>query len=190
MEIAGFNLPPRLLAFILLSAANVVYSWPTLRKPHRHGFYRFFIFEGAAALLVLSGASAATASPEWLRRVAQLLHLLALIFVATGYLQLRRAGGHQERENFPANRYFENTALLVTTGIYRYIRHPMYSALLLFVWGMLLADLSWPGLAIALLTTAFLLKAVLVEEQENIAFFGQSYVEYMHRTRRFFPFLI
>ncbi|MCK7540462.1 MAG: hypothetical protein MZV63_61010 [Marinilabiliales bacterium] len=31
---------------------------------------------------------------------------------------------------------FEKTTELVTSGIYRYIRHPMYSSLLLLAWGI------------------------------------------------------
>jgi len=181
----------RPLQFVLLSAVNVAYSWHSLHNPHTHGFYRFFIFEGIAALFILQfGTTPAINMPSWPRYLALLFNMTALLLAAAGYLQLRRVGGHHQRIDFPANHYFENTAQLVTTGIYGYIRHPMYSALLLFTWGLVASRYSWFSILIALLTSAILWIAVRVEEQENIAFFGEAYREYMRQTRRFIPFLI
>lgn len=43
---------------------------------------------------------------------------------------------------------FEKTSTLVQTGIYIYIRHPLYSSLILLTWGILLRNAK-PGLIIS-----------------------------------------
>jgi protein-S-isoprenylcysteine O-methyltransferase Ste14 len=83
----------------------------------------------------------------------------------------------------------EKTTELVTTGVYRYIRHPFYSSLLFLGWGILFKKLSWIGVLLAVLTTIFLIITARKEEIENIQFFGANYQEYMKRTKMFVPFL-
>ncbi len=76
---------------------------------------------------------------------------------------------------------------LVTNGIYRYIRHPLYTvgASLFISFGMM-AD-SWFIAALGILT--FILMAIRTpkEEVNLIEKFGDEYREYMKRTGRFFP---
>ncbi|WP_432823942.1 methyltransferase family protein [Trichloromonas sp.] len=84
---------------------------------------------------------------------------------------------------------FENTVNLVTGGIYRYIRHPMYSSLMLLAWGAFLKHFSPAGLVAVVLTSALLVVAGYIEERENLAFFGPAYLEYRKTTKMFLPFL-
>lgn len=76
---------------------------------------------------------------------------------------------------------------LVTTGIYRYIRHPLYTfGSALFVSFGLMAD-NW---FIALLgILAFMLMAARTSKEEAnlIAQFGDEYRTYMKRTGKFLP---
>ena len=84
---------------------------------------------------------------------------------------------------------FEKTTALVTVGIYRYIRHPLYSSLLFLAWGIFFKDPSWPGGLLAVVATLFLVATARVEEAENVRFFGEEYKEYMKQTKMFIPFL-
>jgi len=84
----------------------------------------------------------------------------------------------------------EKTSKLVTVGLYRYIRHPMYSSLLFLGWGMYFKSPSWLDLVLVLLCTFFLIATARMEESENIKFFGSEYVDYMKRTRMFIPFVL
>ena len=84
---------------------------------------------------------------------------------------------------------FEKTAELVTTGVYRTIRHPMYSSLLLLAWGAFWKMPSWAGAALVAAATGCLFATARTEEQENLRFFGPAYAAYMRQTRRFIPFL-
>ena len=84
----------------------------------------------------------------------------------------------------------EDTSVLVIKGIYKYIRHPLYSSLLLLGWGIFFKNLSLLSGGLVLATTAFLIATSLVEESENTRRFGADYTAYMKTTKRFIPFLI
>ncbi|MDA0769303.1 MAG: protein-S-isoprenylcysteine O-methyltransferase [Chloroflexi bacterium] len=77
---------------------------------------------------------------------------------------------------------------LVTDGVYRYMRHPMYAAHLL--WGIAQALLlqNWiAGFAgLATLVPVYLMR-VDREEQMMLEYFGDDYAQYMNRTGRLFP---
>ena len=77
---------------------------------------------------------------------------------------------------------------LVTQGIYRHVRHPMYLALLLYSLGQALVLPNWVAgpsylVAIALL---FVLR-VGPEERMMLEQFGKDYEAYMTRTKRLVP---
>lgn len=80
--------------------------------------------------------------------------------------------------------------MLVTTGIYRYIRHPMYSSLLFLAWGALLKSVTPGTLTLTGIATLTLVVTAKVEEAEDLVRFGEEYRNYMLRTRLFVPFLL
>jgi protein-S-isoprenylcysteine O-methyltransferase Ste14 len=76
---------------------------------------------------------------------------------------------------------------LVTSGPYRWVRHPLYTVgSSLFVAFGMMAD-NWFIAGLGILT--FILMAVRTpkEEANLIEKFGDDYLEYMKRTGRFFP---
>ena len=77
---------------------------------------------------------------------------------------------------------------LVTSGVYRHVRHPMYTAHLLWAiaQGLLLAN--WiAGWAFLLLSLPLYLMRIPKEEQMMLENFGEEYREYMNRTGRLIP---
>jgi protein-S-isoprenylcysteine O-methyltransferase Ste14 len=102
---------------------------------------------------------------------------------------VRRYGKPNGRRNEKALIGIEKTSTLVTTGVYGYIRHPLYSSLLFLGWGTFFKHPSWPGGLLALLATIFLMLTARVEEDENIRFFGTAYQEYMKQSKMFVPYL-
>ena len=77
---------------------------------------------------------------------------------------------------------------LVTQGIYRHLRHPMYSALLLYSLGQALVVPNWiagPSYGVAMvLLFAFRLGP---EERMMLDEFGKDYEEYRGRSKRLVP---
>jgi protein-S-isoprenylcysteine O-methyltransferase Ste14 len=79
---------------------------------------------------------------------------------------------------------------LVTTGIYRFIRHPQYTGIFLFTLGWLL---HWPTITTLVLWPILMAAYVWLarrEERDIEAQFGDAYRRYASRTPRFFPLLI
>lgn len=77
---------------------------------------------------------------------------------------------------------------LVTHGIYRRVRHPMYLSLLIYSLGQALVLPNWlagPSYGVAMLLIFFLRLAP--EERMMLAQFGPEYEAYRARTRRLIP---
>lgn len=95
--------------------------------------------------------------------------MIGLLLIAVGWRQIHRATG------------------LVTTGIYRYIRHPQYTGMFLFTLGWIL---HWPSVVTLVLWPVLVAAYVWLarrEEEGVIEEFGEAYLEYARRTPRFVP---
>jgi len=102
---------------------------------------------------------------------------------------LKRVGTSKKREGEAANYKFENTANLVTVGVYKYVRHPMYGSLLFLSLGAMLKDVTPISMSLSIVVIIFLVLTAKIEEKENINFFGNSYSEYMKETKMFIPYI-
>ena len=180
----------RTVLFILVSLFFLRFSWRSLQNPGSHGFYRFFVFEGILLLALIN-------QPHWFADPLSLQHIfswcllaVSVSFIVQSLWLLKQRGGHAEREEMPGNHAFENTVNVVSEGLYSYIRHPMYSSLLFLAWGAYLKNLDFITSVLILAVTFFLFIAAKVEEGENIRFFGESYREYMQRSKMFIPWLL
>jgi protein-S-isoprenylcysteine O-methyltransferase Ste14 len=76
---------------------------------------------------------------------------------------------------------------LVTTGPYRWVRHPMYASTALAIVGNSLVAANWFIFAAGCLALSLLVIRTRKEEQNLIAKFGDDYRDYMQRTGRFVP---
>lgn len=74
---------------------------------------------------------------------------------------------------------------LVTTGLYRWVRHPLYTAGLVLVWLMPLMTTNL--LVFNLGITVYILIGMIFEERKLIAEFGAEYQAYRRRTPALFP---
>lgn len=172
----------RLAVFVMVSAANLAFSRRLLRDPRSHGFYRFFAFE-LILILFLANLPLWFVNPSSGRQILSFALLTASLIPAIGGFSLLIARG------CPAGS-FEDTRHLVTDGIYLYIRHPMYTSLMMLAAGIFLKDLSVPAAALFAGSMGFLLTTALTEEAENRVKFGEEYAAYMKTAKRFIPFLI
>jgi len=77
---------------------------------------------------------------------------------------------------------------LVTRGVYRYVRHPMYAAHWLWGIGQALLLQNWiAGPPVLVVFLALCLLRIPREEGMMLDHFGQEYRRYMARTGRFIP---
>lgn len=181
---------PKFIAFAVISAGLVFISRASLRAPRSHGFYRFFAWEIIVALFLINVDGWFKNPFSWHQLISWFL-LIACIFpliLGVSFLAGKgKTGKHRRGE--PQLLAFERTTQLVTTGIYHYIRHPLYSSLLFLAWGIFFKDPTWFGALLGMAATFFLLATAKADEAECVRFFGPEYETYMKKTRMFVPFL-
>ena len=79
---------------------------------------------------------------------------------------------------------------LVTTGVYRFIRHPQYTGLLLISLGMLIEWATLPMLIMFPIIVFMYVRLAKREENDMINEFGVAYKQYIARTKMFIPFIV
>ena len=171
----------KIIFFIIITGILIWESRKSLCKVHTHGFYRFFVFEGMLILILLNINYWFDEPFSALQIVSWVLLVISLIIAVYGFYMLHQFG--------KSKRGIENTTTLVKTGIYRYIRHPLYSSLLILGWGIFLKHLSVYGTACILILSVLLVVMAKIEEKENLKTFGTEYISYVKTTRMFLPFL-
>ncbi len=77
---------------------------------------------------------------------------------------------------------------LVNTGIYRFIRHPIYAGDILMLVGLELALNSW--LVLLMIVPMLVVIRQTTAEEELLAQSFPNYVDYRMRTKRFIPFVL
>src|SRR5690606_17041106 len=160
-----------------------------LRKPRSHGFYRFIAFECVLALVLVN-------FPMWQveplspRQIASWIVLQGSLLLVIHAVYLLGSVGRPNTSRSDAELLpFERTSALVTVGAYRYIRHPMYAALLMFAVGAYLKHISLASTLLISGTGVALLFTALRDEVECCEYFGEAYVRYMKTSKRFVPFI-
>jgi protein-S-isoprenylcysteine O-methyltransferase Ste14 len=180
----------KLIVFVVLSVPIVYISRNSLRSPHSHGFFRFFAWEAILALVLLN-LDCWFCDPFAAHQIISWALLLISIYpVVEGIHLLRRVGKPSETRQADVPMLdFEKTTTLVTTGLYKYIRHPLYSSLLFLAWGVFFKAPSWLGGVLALWATLFLIATAKMDEAEDVRFFGPAYETYRKQSKMFIPFL-
>lgn len=180
----------RIILFGILSLPVVYLSWRTLFVVNSHGFYRFFSWE-CILWLFASDFKLWFDDPFSIRQIFSWIFLFISVYlVIAGVVLLKKKGkplkNRDEKELFQ----FEKTSELIDEGIFKYIRHPLYSSLLFLTWGIFLKNTTNTLFLVAVVSSLFLFFTAIFDEKECIKYFGNQYAEYMKRTKRFIPFMM
>lgn len=97
----------------------------------------------------------------------------AFILIAWGWFQIYRARGN-----------------LVTTGLYRIVRHPQYLGLIFIIIGFNVQWPTFPTLVMAPILILMYLRLARAEERELEEEFGHAYKAYRERVHAFIPKVI
>jgi len=113
----------------------------------------------------------------WLRLASLLVLLTGIIIRWTAILTLGKA--------FSANVAIREDQKLKQRGLYRLVRHPSYSGLLLILLAVGLQSRNWAGLLVLIVpTTAALIYRIDVEEAVLSEAFGERFADYSKATWR------
>ena len=76
---------------------------------------------------------------------------------------------------------------LVTTGLYRSVRHPIYALSILLMAGSAVVLPTWPMIAVASVHVVLMVTKARNEERHLLAMHGDAYAAYLGSTGRFLP---
>jgi protein-S-isoprenylcysteine O-methyltransferase Ste14 len=122
------------------------------------------------------------ADPSGVRLTGLLIFTLGLLTAVAARIQLG-ANWSDIEEGKIADRH-----AVVSSGIYRYIRHPIYTGDILLLLGLELCLNSWLVLGLVLLVPVVAVQAV--KEEKKLIRALPDYSDYMRRSKRFIPFLV
>jgi protein-S-isoprenylcysteine O-methyltransferase Ste14 len=118
--------------------------------------------------------------PLWLRWTGVVLVLLGFVLLQWAQTTLGKSWSDTPR--------MIKEQTLITSGPYRFIRHPIYSAFLMILGATLMISANWLiGIAWIGMTVLEVASRISFEENLMLDFFGDQYREYMKHTGRLFP---
>ena len=159
------------------------FTWDFSVKAGRlHGLYRFFAFESILVLCLLNWRFWFVDPFSWHQVISWLLLCGSVIPAVDGFRLLRAVGKPDGQ--------FENTTRLVRVGSFKYIRHPLYTSLVILGLGIFFKTLSWAGGVCAMIDVAAIVCTARREEKEMLARFGEEYTSYAAETKMFIPYVL
>lgn len=177
------------IVFAILSLLIIIISWRTLFNVKSHGFYRFFGWE-CMAWLFSANYTFWFVNPTSINQLISWGFLIySAYMVMAGLILMIKKGKSDTSRNDEHLFGFEKTTELIDTGVFKRIRHPLYSSLIFLNWAFFLKNPTAVLFTIALIATFFLYLTSLFDEKECISYFGEKYNDYMKRTKMFIPFL-
>lgn len=117
--------------------------------------------------------------PPWFRWIGAILSASSLPFLVWVH--------HTLGEEWSTNLRLRDKHKLVTSGPYRWVRHPMYTVLFSFFIGLALISANWLVFALVVSSIFVLYKRIGIEESMMIEQFIDEYRAYMQYTGRLLP---
>lgn len=143
----------------------------------------FGVVGWAALILYLIDPSwmawSAVALPTWARWAGVGLFVLAGLLVIWTFRNLGK--------NLTDTVVTRKEHTLVTTGPYRWVRHPFYVACLLTFTAIALVAANWFFLLMGAVAFSLLFRRTRIEEEKLLERFGDDYRQYMNSTGRHWP---
>ncbi|GAB3978941.1 isoprenylcysteine carboxylmethyltransferase family protein [Spirosoma terrae] len=149
--------------------------------------------------LLYNGVAVATFVPVlWLHRTAPIDYvsswrgslwlgtLLAGVGLTIAVMALR---GYDMAEfvGWPATAKTSDSQELRQSGLLQYVRHPLYTGIILYLLGLLITQPTWSYLILLLAASIYIRIGIHFEEQKLVASFGNAYKQYRQRVPMLIP---
>ena len=106
-----------------------------------------------------------------------------LLFLGCGFFILP-AWNFKRRGKVPRGKSVVRTTVIVDSGFYSVVRHPMYLGWVLIILGLVLMSLHMVTVIIGIPSMALAYQSMLMEEEMNSKKFGDAYRKYMETVPR------
>jgi protein-S-isoprenylcysteine O-methyltransferase Ste14 len=165
--------------FVLFSIACIVFSWESLQRVRSHGFYMFFAFEAILGLIIIN-------LEYWFIDVLAPLQILSWFLLCTGIITVI-AGYYPLMTKKKPQPVRNQSQAVIKTGIYKYIRHPIHCALILFAAGAFLKQVNIMNAVLFIIAIVFVFLSARADEDESLEKLGNEYSLYIKTTKKFIP---
>jgi methanethiol S-methyltransferase len=172
---------------ILASSSAKNFFQKKLKKTFRYYRLGYSIFATLTLILLLYFQYSFESPPlirlPWIKYFAILFLILPgliIMFVSIKKYFLLLSGVRSIFTPVPASE-------LKVNGIHRFVRHPLYSGTILFVWGLFLVFPFLNNFIAAVLLTLYVLLGISFEEKKLIKEFGKEYEGYIQKVPMLIP---
>ena len=124
MELSNLEI----VIFILFSFIVIIISKNNILKIKSHGFYRLLSWE-CILLLIVNNYKYWFVNPFSFKQIIAWVLLFGSLFILIPAIKMIKQFGKQQYDERNELYKFEKTTELIEIGIFKYIRHPMYSSL-------------------------------------------------------------
>jgi protein-S-isoprenylcysteine O-methyltransferase Ste14 len=185
LAVAGFGLVHSLLASQTVKSLAQRWLGASAGRVYRL-FFNFLgvltLLPALALLLILPDRSLYAIPRPWVYLTLIFQGLAVVILLVgvkqTGFVAFSGLGQLADPD-------IETRRPLVTDGLYRWVRHPLYSAGLVFIW--LIPHMTINLLALNLGLSLYIFVGTYFEERKLLNAFDPAYAAYQRRTPLFFP---
>lgn len=98
------------------------------------------------------------------------------IYISQFFIMLRLGKGEKD---------WEDTTVLITSGWFKVMRHPMYFACIICNLSLFFTKITWLNLIFPPISIFLCIISALLDEEINLKKFGNEYSEYMKKVKRF-----
>ena len=111
--------------------------------------------------------------------------LIFLLGVGIGIWAL----SHNQLGNFNVQPNIKEGCILITSGIYKWVRHPMYSSVILMMLGIFMTN---PNLVMSILFLLLIIVLLLKAKREESLWLRHDtlYLKYREKTKYFIPYIL
>jgi methanethiol S-methyltransferase len=188
------------IVFYALHSFLAHHTTKKIAEAQFESLYKFYrIFFNTTSVLMLTGILFFQFSiePQFIWSENLLLKFMGGVLLGAGVIiflmafkafNLREFFGLEQLNEQP--KVSENpNAGLVKSGLYAYVRHPLYFGFIVMFWGVLLLIPYYSTLIFVLISFIYLPIGVWLEEQKLIREFGEEYIQYRKEVKMLIPFM-
>ncbi len=180
------------LYFVIHSflASNYIKNIFQIRLPSLFRYYRIF-FNLVAIIGLIIMVRLTFNDNILLFKQTTFLFIISIVLIILGLVVLVIASTAFNIKEFLGIETYEikMESKLVTKGIYKFMRHPLYTGTILLLSGYFLYVPTLSVLIFLILTFVYIEIGSRLEEKKLLIEFGNDYTEYCKNVKRYFPFI-